>query len=221
MRVKRKNKSIKNTTDISMLVESITKEDIFEYDENKIIESLIHETALSIDKAKDIAKEVTNQLQKLNLQTITPSLIRNFVNVVLYNKGYNDELKSDTEITLPIADLESMIECQNNENGNTPHNPESINLSISEYILKQYALKKVYSKEVAEFHLSGDGHIHDMGMVDRFYCSGHSPEYIKKYGLKNIPNIPSTSKPANGAEVLARHLSSATLFYTSLFAGAV
>ena len=61
MRVKRKNKSIKNTTDISMLVESITKEDIFEYDENKIIESLIHETALSIDKAKDIAKEVTNQ----------------------------------------------------------------------------------------------------------------------------------------------------------------
>ena len=73
MRVKRKNKSIKNTTDISMLVESITKEDIFEYDENKIIESLIHETALSIDKAKDIAKEVTNQLQKLNLQTITPS----------------------------------------------------------------------------------------------------------------------------------------------------
>ena len=78
MRVKRKNKSIKNTTDISMLVESITKEDIFEYDENKIIESLIHETALSIDKAKDIAKEVTNQLQKL-ADEWTNSYLQNFI----------------------------------------------------------------------------------------------------------------------------------------------
>lgn len=221
MKVVNKKHKSKNTTDMTLLVESITKEDVFDYDENRIVESLVNETECPLNIAKDIASTVTKRLQKLELKTITPSLIRSFVNVSLYEKGFDKELKSDTEIVLPISDLESMIECENNENGNTPHNPESINLSIAEYIMKQYALKKVFSKDVTEFHLSGDGHIHDMGMIDRLYCSGHSPEYIKKHGLKNIPNIPSTSSPANSAEVLARHLSSATLFFTSLFAGAI
>ena len=56
MRVKRKNKSIKNTTDISMLVESITKEDIFEYDENKIIENF--RLILQWYKANDFKCEI-------------------------------------------------------------------------------------------------------------------------------------------------------------------
>lgn len=221
MKVINKKHGSKNNTDMTLLVESVTKEDIFEYDENRIVESLTNEANCPLNIAKDIASTVTSRLQKLELKTITPSLIRSFVNVSLYEKGFDKELKSDTEITIPISDLESMIECENNENGNTPHNPESINLSIAEYVMKHYALRKVFTKDVAEFHLSGDGHIHDMGMIDRLYCSGHSPEYIKKNGIKNIPNIPSTSSPANSAEVLARHLSSATLFFTSLFAGAI
>ena len=221
MKVINKKHGSKNNTDMTLLVESVTKEDIFEYDENRIVESLTNEANCPLNIAKDIASTVTSRLQKLELKTITPSLIRSFVNVSLYEKGFDKELKSDTEITIPISDLESMIECENNENGNTPHNPESINLSIAEYVMKHYALRKVFTKDVAEFHLSGDGHIHDMGMIDRLYCSGHSPEYIKKNGIKNIPNIPSTSSPANSAEVLARHLSSATLFFTSLFAGAM
>ena len=58
-------------------------------------------------------------------------------------------------------------------------------------------------------------------MIDRFYCSGHSPEYIKKNGIKNIPTIPSNSKPANSANVLARHICSITQFLQSQFAGAI
>lgn len=69
--------------------------------------------------------------------------------------------------------------------------------------------------------MSGEIHIHDLGMVDRFYCSGHSPEYVKKNGIKNIPTIPSNSKPANSATVLARHICSLTQFLQSQFAGAI
>jgi anaerobic ribonucleoside-triphosphate reductase len=52
-------------------------------------------------------------------------------------------------------------------------------------------------------------------------CSGHSIEYIKLNGIKNIPNILSTSKPAGKATTLARHVCSMTQYYTSLFAGAI
>ena len=58
-------------------------------------------------------------------------------------------------------------------------------------------------------------------MVDRFYCSGHSVEYVKKNGLKNIPAIPTNSKPAKTATVLARHICSLTQFLSGQFAGAI
>ena len=114
-----------------------------------------------------------------------------------------------------------MIENATKENGNTTHNPESINLALAERILKEYALKEVFDKDISNAHMEGKIHIHDLGMITRYYCSGHSPEYIKKYGLRNIPTITSTSSPANSAWVLARHICSATQFFTSIFAGAI
>ena len=88
-------------------------------------------------------------------------------------------------------------------------------------MLKEFALKKIFETEISKAHLEGKIHIHDLGMITRYYCSGHSPEYIKKNGIKNISTIPSTSSPANSAEVLVRHICSITQFYTSLFAGAM
>ena len=114
-----------------------------------------------------------------------------------------------------------VIEHANKENGNTAHNPESINLTLAERILKEYALKNVFDPDISEAHLSGEIHIHDLGMIDRFYCSGHSPEYVKKNGIRNIPTIPSNSKPANSANVLARHICSFTQFLQGQFAGAI
>lgn len=52
-------------------------------------------------------------------------------------------------------------------------------------------------------------------------CSGHSLEYVKLNGIRNVPNITSTSGPAKSAVTLARHLCSITQFYSSIFAGAI
>ena len=102
---------------------------------------------------------------------------------------------------------------KNKENSNTSHNPESINLSIAEMVLKEYALTKVFSRDVADAHLKGDIHLHDLGMVNRPYCSGQSVAYPARYGL-NIPSITSVSNPAKHADVLLAHM----LKMTSLLA---
>lgn len=221
MKVAKRKTNKMNSTDLNLLVESTTQEEIFKYDKTRIIHALQEEIDCPKDIAINVANIVTDRLSATNTKILTPSLIRSFVNVVLCEYGYDKQLKSNSEITISTSDVESLIFNKNKENGNTPHNPESINLSLAGLIIKQYTLKKILPKHIRQAHLQGDIHVHDMDMYNRLYCSGHNPEYIKRNGIKNMDNIPNDSKPANSAWVIARHMASATLFYTSLFAGAI
>ena len=210
-----------NTLDFALMVDSADKLERQEYDESKIVDALVKEANCEEKLAKEVAKSVTEKLQKTEIQTVDTLLIRSLVNNELFERGLNKVLKSNSEVNIPFYNITEIIEHANKENGNTAHNPESINLTLAERILKEYALREILPPDIAEAHLSGEIHIHDLGMIDRFYCSGHSPEYIKKNGIKNIPTIPSNSKPANSANVLARHICSITQFLQSQFAGAI
>lgn len=217
IKLKREN----NALDIALMVESATKTEKQEYDETAIVEALVREANCDRTLAKEVAATVTERLMKANVSEVSTSLIRSMVNNVLLEKGLNKELKSNSEASIPFYNITEIIENANKENGNTAHNPESINLTLAERILKEYALKNVFDEDISAAHLAGEIHIHDLGMIDRFYCSGHSPEYVKKNGIKNIPTIPSNSKPANSAAVLARHICSFTQFLQGQFAGAI
>lgn len=210
-----------NSLDFALMVDSANKAERQEYDESKIKEALMKEAGCEEKLAKEIAKAVTDKLVKAEISLVDTSLIRSLVNNELLERGLNKELKSNSEVNIPFYNVKEIIENANKENGNTAHNPESINLTLADRILKEYALKEIFPADISESHLNGEMHIHDLGMVDRFYCSGHSPEYIKKHGIKNIPTIPSNSNPANCANVLARHICSITQFLQGQFAGAI
>lgn len=210
-----------NSLDFALMVDSADKAERQEYDETKIVEALVKEAKCEENLAKEVAKSVTEKLQKAEMKTVDTSLIRSLVNNELFERGLNKVLKSNSEVNIPFYNVTEIIENANKENGNTAHNPESINLTLADRILKEYALREIFPADISESHLNGEIHIHDLGMIDRFYCSGHSPEYIKKNGIKNIPTIPSNSKPANSATVLARHICSITQFLQSQFAGAI
>ena len=216
-----KLKKENNALDIALMVDSATKAESQEYDESAIVDALIREAGCDKPLAKEVAGIVTERLMSANLTQVSTSLIRSMVNNVLLEKGLNKELKNNSEASIPFYNITEIIENANKENGNTAHNPESINLTLAERILKEYALKNVFDQDISRAHLAGELHIHDLGMIDRFYCSGHSPEYVKKNGIRNIPTIPSNSKPANSANVLARHICSFTQFLQGQFAGAI
>lgn len=220
MKVLKENRS-NNSTDIALMVNSTSRVEALEYDEELIIKALTKEIKCDIEVAKKVAISVTQKLISSNLKNITTSFIRSMVNMVLMEEGYNKQLKSNSDVAISYYDIEEMIENQNKENGNTSHSPESINLNIAEKVLKEYALNRVFEDEVSAAHLNGKIHIHDLGMIDRLYCSGHSVEYVKKNGLKNIPSITTDSKPAKTAYVLARHICSFTQFLSGQFAGAI
>lgn len=127
----------------------------------------------------------------------------------------------EENIVIPLSEVKQILENVNKENGNIQHNPEAINLTIAEKVLKEYALKNIFAEDIAKAHNIGEIHIHDLGMIDRFYCSGHSPEYVKKNGLKNIPTLAVNTSPAKNAYVLARHICCFTEFLQTQFAGAI
>jgi len=220
MKVLKKTKTT-DSTDFALMVDSTTSLERMEFDKDRIAIALVKEAGCEETIANEVAAEVETKLKDTKLEVVTTSFLRSLVNMVLLEKGLDKELKSNSDVTVSFYDVTQIIEHPNKENGNTTHSPESINLTLAEKIIKEYALKEIFEEDISKAHLSGEIHIHDLGMIDRFYCSGHSPEYVKKHGLKNIPAIPNSSKPANSAYVLARHICSLTQFLSGQFAGAI
>ena len=209
-----------DSTDIALMVTTSSKSEINSWDKSRIINCLIREIKTTFSLAEEIANNIEEKILSSNFNTITTSIIRELVDIELLSRGLEALHKKHTHIGLPIFDIDRIVFNANRENSNTTHNPESINLTLAENTLKQYALTKVFSEDVASSHLKGDIHLHDLGFITRPYCGGHSLEYVKKYGI-SLPNITSTSKPAKHPEVLIGHMVKMASTLQSHYAGAI
>ncbi|MGA1874956.1 MAG: anaerobic ribonucleoside-triphosphate reductase [bacterium] len=207
------------TTDMALFVRT-SSEDLCNWDRQKIIDALRRETYIDEDTAIRISKEVENQIISSRLKVITAPLIRELVDAKLIEHGLEKARWMHTRLGMPLYDVNQMILHPNKENANVPHGPEATNLTLAENIKKEYALLALFSQEVADAHMRGNIHIHDLGFCDRPYCSGQSLEYVKKFGL-NLPNALSMAKPAKHPEVLLAHMVKFAAALQGHFAGAI
>ncbi len=209
----------KESTDLSMFVRT-SADDIVAWNRGKIVEALIKETAIRRELAEIIGLEVEKQVKKLSINFITAPLVRELVDVKLLEYGLEDTRKKHTRLGVPLYDVKQILFHKNRENANTPHNPEATNLTLSENIKKEFALLQVFSGAVADAHMVGDIHIHDLGFIDRPYCSGQSIEFIKKFGL-SLPEANFISPPAEEADTLIAQIVKFSLALHGNFAGAI
>jgi ribonucleoside-triphosphate reductase len=207
------------TTDLNLFVRT-SEETISDWDRARIVDALMRETMVDRDTAMSISRGVEDLILKSGIQVVTAPLVRELVNAKLIEKGLESARRMHTRLGMPIYDVDSLIMHRNKENANVPHGPEATNLTLAERIKKEFALLSVFSQDVADAHMNGDIHLHDLGFVDRPYCSGQSLEYIKKFGL-NLPHSLSMAKPAKHAEVLLAHLVKFAAALQSNFAGAI
>ena len=221
LRVRKQTKKRADTTDVSLLVNTETKDETFPWDKRKIAEALEKEADLPEEVSGEIAGTVEQRVFSSGLNRISTSLIRELVDNELFERGFDKKLEKQQVIGMPKYDLEELIMSKNKENSNiSTNNPEAINLAIAENTLKQFALKEVYSKEVADAHMNGMVHIHDLGYPTRVYCSSHSLEYLKKYGL-SLQNLDTESAPAKHARTLTGHLNTFLASMQAYYAGAL
>ncbi len=214
-----REKGFNETTDLALFVRT-SSEDIAGWNRQKIIDALVRETYVDVDTAEQISKEVQDIIISSNISWVTAPLIRELVDAKLIERGLEKARKMHTRLGVPLYDVDQLIVHPNKENANVPHGPEATNLTLAENIKKEYALLKVFSEDVGDAHMRGDVHLHDLGFIDRPYCSGQSLEYIKKFGL-NLPNSLSMAKPAKHPEVLLAHMVKFAAALQSNFAGAI
>ncbi len=221
LRVRKAVRSDRNTTDISLLVDAGSRDELLSWDKSRVADALVKEADLEEGAAYEIAGAVEKKVFQSGMKRISTTLIRELVDNELFERGYDRTLKKQAMIGMPKFDLDHLIFSKSNENSNiTANNPEAINLTVAEHILKQFALESVYSEEVAEAHREGKLHVHDLGYPTRVYCSSHSLEYLKKYGLR-LDNLDTTSAPAKHARTLTGHLNTFLASMQAYYAGAL
>jgi ribonucleoside-triphosphate reductase len=207
------------TTDMALFVRT-SDEDMSFWNRQRIVDALVREADVDPATAESISKEVQDQIIASKISLITAPLVRELVNAQLIARGLEKARKMHTRLGVPLYDVDQFILHPNKENANVPHGPEATNLTLAENIKKEYALLTVFSQAIGDAHMRGDMHLHDLGFVDRPYCSGQSLEYIKKFGL-NLPNALSIAKPAKHPEVLLAHMVKFSAALQSNFAGAI
>jgi ribonucleoside-triphosphate reductase len=221
LRVRKEVASQTSSTDLSLLVTPATRDEILSWERERISQALVKEASLSEPVASSIAKAVEEKIFSSGLEQISTSLIRELADNELFTRGYKQKLSRQKLLGIPTYDLDQLIHSKSNENSNiTANNPEAINLSIAENTLKQYSLQKIFSPPVSQAHLLGIIHIHDLGYPTRVYCSSHSLEYLKKYGLE-LQNLDTSSKPASHARTLTGHLNTFLASLQAYYAGAL
>ena len=212
-----------DVTDQSLLlVQSMATSELGGWDRSKIVHKLTTKLNMEVADAVAVAKEVENDIISSNMKTVNTLLIREMVNNGLEERGYAGRLRDLAIYAVPREFVETLMNAKSNDNSNiVNNNPEAVNLSIAGYVLKQWGLDAIFSEEVKAAHNSGALHLHDLDYPHRVYCSSHSIEYIKKYGLRGLSNLSNESNPARSASVLTGHLNTYLASMQTNYAGAL
>jgi len=212
-----------DVTDASLLlVESSSNNVNLPWDRKRIVKQILEKTDLSVEVAINVAKSVENRIIASNMGIVGTTLIRELVNNELMERGFSHQLRDLSLYRVSKDYLENLMFTKSTENSNiVNNNPEAVNLGVAELVLKQWALDAIFSPEVKRAHDTGAVHVHDLGYPTRVYCSSHSIEYVKKYGLTGLINLNTSSSPARSASVLTGHLNTFLASMQANYAGAL
>ena len=133
---------------------------IEEFQSQKIIQSLVREGGLPLDLAQKITEEVENRIYKYQTAYLTGSLIRELVNSVLLEHGYEEYRHKLVRVGLPVFEVQEMISnTENIDNG-----IESLLSKAGQVVFAEHLLTSILPKDVADSHLSGDLNISCPGL---------------------------------------------------------
>jgi anaerobic ribonucleoside-triphosphate reductase len=220
---KRANDKPVDLTDASLLlVESVARGSTMPWDRKELIHTLMQHTDLNEEVALNIAKTVENQVIASGMSSVDSTLIRELLNNELALRGYHHQLHDLSVYGVSRQFVDRLMYAKSLENSNiVNNNPEAVQLGIAELVLKQWALDTIFSADLKNAHNTGALHLHDLGYPHRVYCSSHSVEYVKKYGLRGLNNLNNDSAPASSAHVLTGHLNTFVASMQANYAGAL
>lgn len=205
-----------------------------EWNRNKIIDMILKETKLSeifyskpaatYEEAEAIATETESIVMKTRLDFLSGPLIREIVNNVLIARGHSEWRDVMTRVGVSVYDaheIDTGYGFEANDNANQLNNAETSHKRKADKMSKEQNLL-LMPKELADLHLNGDFHIHDLEyMGTRPFCQDWDLRYFFYYGLMpdGVGTQSSVAKPAKNAEVAFLHAVKAMGSAQTNFAG--
>lgn len=129
-----------------------------EFDANKIANSLIKEAKVPPELAQKAAKEAEKRLLKSKTKYLTASLIREVVNGILVEKGFEDYRHKLTRVGMPVHEVTAFIEAKDRS-----LDASTLLSKAGQSVLGEYTLLNIFPRDIADAHLSGVIHIDDLG----------------------------------------------------------
>lgn len=180
-------------------------EQVARFDPQHIVEALVREARVDVELATTISREVVEAIARLDVRTLSSSLIRELVNVKLLEHGLEAAHRAHSRLGVPLYDADRIIRQSAREPETPPHGPEGTSLLLADAIKREYAIREVFSEAVADAHLTGVIHLQSLGAVDRPARLTSSVDYLKRYGIA-LPHGFASARPARHPEVLLAHL---------------
>ncbi len=119
------------------------------FDINKITEYLIREANIPENLAKSIADEVKIQLSHSKVEYLTAPLIREYINGILIEKGYEEYRHKLTRLGLPPFEINSLLKSQQFSC------PSALIKKLGNETSEQYLLLNLLPRDLADLYLSG------------------------------------------------------------------
>jgi ribonucleoside-triphosphate reductase len=171
-----------------------------EFDANKIANSLIKEAKVPAELAQKAAKEAEKRLIKSKTKYLTAALIREVVNGILVEKGYEDYRHKLTRVGMPIHEVTASIEATDQAADSA-----TIITKAGQNVLGEYTLLNIFPRDIADAHLSGAIHIDGLGTwIIKPNEVNHDLRFFFQNGLKlDNPLQTSMEPPSNFESALA------------------
>lgn len=106
---------------------------------------------------------------------------------ILY-RAQHEKLRAHKQLMMDVQELVSSYISQEdwrvNENSNAGYSYASLLNHVSGAVIANYTLANIYPAEIAEAHISGDFHLHDLSCGIVGYCAGWSLRDLLMEGFK-------------------------------------
>ena len=133
---------------------------IEEFNSHKIIQSIVREAGMPLEQAQKITEEVENKIYKFQAAYLTSSLVRETVNSVLIEHGYEEYRSRMSRLGMPSSDVLDLV---NNADGITNGIEEIIN-NASMSVFSEHLLLNSLPKDISDMHLAGELNISNPGL---------------------------------------------------------
>jgi ribonucleoside-triphosphate reductase len=167
-----------------------------EFDANKIANSLIKEAKVPAELAQKAAKEAEKRLLKSKTKYVTAPLVREVVNAILIEKGFEDYRHKLTRLGMPVHEVTALIDAKE-----TAQDSTALLSKAGNTVFGEYTLLNVFPRDIADAHVSGAIHVEGLGTwILKPDEAMHDLRFYLQHGVKLENPLQTSTGPPQSFE---------------------